>query len=91
MRSRLRRQTPALVLAALAVCAVVVAVLAERTAWPLAPAFPWAHSGDFALVATRSQFDAAQAARVVAWCSAALAGVLVLASVVAALARRRRS
>jgi len=77
------------VLAVLAVCAVVVAVLAEQTAWPLAPAFPWAHTNAVSYVATKVQFDAARAARTVALASTALAGVLVLAAVVAAAARRR--
>jgi len=79
------------VLAALAVCAVVVAVAAEQAAWPLAPAFPWAHATDASSVATKSQFETATAARTVAWASTALAAVLVLASVVAAAARRRRT
>lgn len=77
-------------LAALAACAVVVAVAADQAAWPLAPAFPLGHATDASIVATKSQFETAIAARTVAWASTALAAVLVVASVVAAAARRRR-
>ncbi|MGN8049095.1 hypothetical protein ACTJKO_05350 [Curtobacterium sp. 22159] len=90
MSSRLRRQAPAVVLALLAACAVVVALVADHAAWPLAPAFPW-HSGDYAYVATTTRWELAQAARTIAWGSAVLAGLLVLASSAAAAARRRRA
>lgn len=89
-RMRLRHQAPALVLAALAVAAVAVAAAAEHIAWPMAPAFPWAHGSDFAYVAgTRNRFVTAETARVVAWGSSGLSVVLAAAAVVAAAARRR--
>lgn len=96
MSSRLRRQAPAVVLALLAACAVVVALVAEHLAEPLAPAFPWDRGEDW-YVATKSQWEAAQLAGTVARGSAVLAGLLVLASsavavaVAAAAARRRRA
>lgn len=73
----------ALLLAGSAAVSVVVAAAAEHLAWPVAPAFPWAHSGSFSYVSTRSGEAVAQLARVVAWGSSALAVVLSLAAVVA--------
>ncbi|MBA8990792.1 hypothetical protein FHW23_002057 [Curtobacterium pusillum] len=88
MRPRLRHQAPAIVLAVLAAGAGLVALLADHLSWPMAPAFPW-HEGDFGYVATKREWELAHAAGTIAWGSAALAVLLIVASVVAALARRR--
>ncbi|WFR67064.1 hypothetical protein P9139_21410 [Curtobacterium flaccumfaciens] len=66
MRSLLRHQAPAVVLAVLAACAVVIALLADHLAWPMVPAFPWLHGGDFSYVATKRQWELAHTARTIA-------------------------
>ncbi|MFS0731368.1 hypothetical protein ABC270_15005 [Curtobacterium sp. 1P10AnD] len=91
MRARLRHHAPALALLLLAGVAVLVAVLAESLAWPVAPAFPALHSGSYAYVAGSDAFRTALAARAVAWCAAALVIPLLIAAVVAVLVRGRRS
>ncbi|MCL9666147.1 hypothetical protein L2091_13030 [Curtobacterium albidum] len=83
MRPRRSARRAAFLLAGIAAVSVVVAAAAEHSAWPVAPAFPWAHSGSFSYVSTRSGEAVAQLARVVAWGSSALAVVLSLAAVVA--------
>ena len=75
MRPRHSAQRAALLLAGLAAVSVVVAAAAEHLAWPVAPAFPWAHGGSYSYVAGVAQ--------VVVWGSSALAVVLSLAAVVA--------
>jgi len=82
MRPRHSAQRAALLLAGLAAVSVVVAA-AEHLAWPVAPAFPWAHGGSYSYVAVRSGEAVAHVAQVVAWGSSALAVVLSLAAVVA--------
>lgn len=89
MRSRLRDQAPALILALCAGIAVAVAAVAEQTAWPLAPAFPWLHAGDFAYVAVGGE-DAARTARAIAWVASVLAVALLVAAGVAAFRRHTR-
>lgn len=94
MLARLRPQAPALVLLLAAGIAVLVAVVAEHTAWPMAPAFPWLHQGDFAYVATKTQWESATAARSIAQVAVVIAGLSLIASVVAflrSLLRNRRS
>lgn len=93
MLARLRPQAPALVLLLAAGVAVSVTVVAEHIAWPMAPAFPWLHQGDFAYVATKTQWETATAARSSARVAVLIAGLLLVASVVAflrALLRNRR-
>lgn len=92
MRARLRHHAPAIVLLVLAVAAVVVAVLAESVAWPVAPAFPALHpDGDYAYVAGTGGFHTALAARAVAWVAAALVVPLLVAALLAGVVRGRRS
>lgn len=91
MLARLRPQVPALVLLLAAGVAVLVAVVAEHTAWPMAPAFPWLHQGDFAYVATKTQWETATAARSIAWVAVVIAGFLLIASSVAFLRSRLRN
>ncbi|UFU13543.1 hypothetical protein LQK89_13635 [Curtobacterium sp. C1] len=83
MRPRHSARRAALLLAGLAAGSVVVAAAAEHLAWPVAPAFPWAHSGSYSYVAGRRGEAVAHVAQVVAWGSSALAVVLSLAAVVA--------
>lgn len=83
MRPRHSALGAALLLAGLAAVSVVVAAAAEHLAWPVAPAFPWAHGGSYSYVAGRSGEAVAHVAQVVAWGSSALAVVLSLAAVVA--------
>lgn len=90
MRAQLRLHAPALVLLLLAGVAVVVAVLAESLAWPVAPAFPSLHSGSYSYVAGSASFRAALAARAVAWTAAALVVPLVVAALLAVVVRGRR-
>ncbi|MEN0102165.1 MAG: hypothetical protein AAGC90_04495 [Curtobacterium sp.] len=85
MLARLRPQATALVLLLVAGVAVLVAVVADHIAWPMAPAFPWLHHGDFAYVATKSQWDTAIAARSIARVAVVIAGLSLIASVVAFL------
>ncbi|MFJ4221222.1 hypothetical protein [Curtobacterium luteum] len=91
MRARLRHHAPALVLLLLAGVAVVVAVLAESLAWPVAPAFPALHSGDYSYVVGRGGFRAALAARAIAWAAAALVVPLLVAALLAVVVRGRRT
>ncbi len=83
MRPRHSAQRAALLLAGLAAVSVVVAAAAEHLAWPVAPAFPWAHGGSYSYVAVRSGEAVARVAQVVVWGSSALAVVLSLAAVMA--------
>jgi|GEM_PF-2608946 len=85
MLARLRPQAPALVLLLAAGVAVLVAVVADHIAWPMTPAFPWIHQGDFAYVATKTQWDTAIAARSIARVAVVVAGLSLIASVAAFL------
>lgn len=89
MRARLRHHAPALVLLLLAGVAVVVAVLAETLAWPVAPAFPALHSGSYSYVAGSDALRTALAARAIAWAAAALVVPLLIAALLAAVVRGR--